>query len=156
MTTTTDSSAPPDADPAAAAPSRRRGPRLVAAGAALLLAAAAVSALYVLTSPDAPAKPSVRTAAVTYEITGTGTADITYLATSEQGTATQEKAASLPWKRTVRVPLGQTPVVKVQLPQQGGTATCALAVREQHMQRATASGPYGRTTCTAPLAAEGR
>jgi hypothetical protein len=160
MTTTTETPTPSDADSAAdtdaATPFGRRRPRLLAGGAALLLAAAAVSALYALTSPDTPVKPPVPTAAVTYEITGSGTADITYLATSEQGTATQEKGASLPWKKTVRVPLGQSPVVKVQLPRQGGTATCALAVRDQHMQRATASGPYGRTTCTAPLAAEGR
>ncbi|MCX5205080.1 hypothetical protein OG897_26945 [Streptomyces sp. NBC_00237] len=130
-----------------------RRPRLLATGALLLLASATY-AIYVLTSPDNPAKPPVPTAAVTYSVTGTGTADITYLATSETGTATTEKAATLPWKKTVQVPLGQQPVVKIQLPQQGGTATCALAVRDQHQQRATASGPYGRTTCAAVLPAE--
>ncbi|MCX5202942.1 hypothetical protein OG897_15975 [Streptomyces sp. NBC_00237] len=148
------------ADPTDTAENRSSRPgrhaRLLATGALLLLAAAAAYAIYVLTSSDNPAEPPVPTAAVTYSVTGTGTADITYLATSETGTATTEKAAALPWKKTVQVPLGQEPVVKIQLPQQGGTATCALAVRDQHQQRATASGPYGRTTCAAVLPAEGR
>lgn len=144
--------APSSADVSSAVPSaRRRAPRLLAVGAALLLAAAAAFGVYALTSPNPPAKPPTPTAAVTYSITGTGTADITYLATSEQGAATTEKAAALPWRKTVQVPLGQSPVVRVQLPSQGGTATCALAIRDRHMQRATASGAYGRTTCTAPL-----
>ncbi|MFI0977154.1 hypothetical protein ACH4SP_09010 [Streptomyces sp. NPDC021093] len=146
----------PASDAVGEASSAEPRPRLLAVGAALLLAAAAGYGIYALTGPSAPTKPPVPTAAVTYEITGTGTADITYLATSEQGTATTEKAATLPWKKTVQVPLGKSPVVKVQLPQQGGTATCALAIRDQHQQRATASGAYGRTTCTAPLPAEGR
>ncbi|MEU8887835.1 hypothetical protein [Streptomyces sp. NPDC048442] len=153
--TTTETPAPTDSGPTDGASARRR-PRLLAAGAALLLAVAAAYGVYALTNTETPAKPPVPTAAVTYEITGTGTADITYLATSEQGTATHEKAATLPWKKTVQVPLGKSPVIKVQLPQQGGTATCALAIRDQHQQRATASGPYGRTTCTAPLPAESR
>ncbi|MFD3516657.1 hypothetical protein [Streptomyces sp. NPDC058657] len=129
--------------------SRRRNIRGLAT--LLLLTAAAGYGVYALTGTDTPAKPPVPTAAVTYSITGTGTADLTYLATSEEGTATTEKAVPLPWKKTVQVPLGKPPVIKVQLPQQGGTATCALAIRDQHMQRATAAGAYGRATCTAAL-----
>lgn len=142
--------ASPDRPPAA-----RRQRRLLAAGAALLATAAAAYGVYTLTSADTPAKPPVPTAAVTYSVTGTGTADITYLATIEQGTATTEKAVDLPWKRTVQVPLGKEPSVKVQLPQQGGEATCTLSVRGEHKQRATASGAYGRTTCTTSLSAQG-
>ncbi|MFJ2743378.1 hypothetical protein ACIO3O_27420 [Streptomyces sp. NPDC087440] len=133
-----------------------RRSRFLVGGALLLIAAGAVSALYALTSPNAPAAPPVPTAAVTYSVTGDGTADITYLATSAEGTATTEKGVTLPWKKTVRVPLGKEPVVKVQLPKTGGTATCALAVREQHQQRATASGAYGRTTCVGAVPGEGR
>ncbi|MEU8888722.1 hypothetical protein [Streptomyces sp. NPDC048442] len=138
------------ADLGTPAPSRRPR-RLLAAGTALLVAGAAAYGIYALTSENTPTKAPVPTAAVTYAVTGTGTADITYLATSEQGTATTEKAISLPWKKTVQVPLGKDPSVKVQLPQQGGEATCTLAIRDQHKQRATASGAYGRTTCTTSL-----
>ncbi|WP_405853478.1 hypothetical protein OG361_13020 [Streptomyces sp. NBC_00090] len=46
---------------------------------------------------DAQPKPQVApTAEVTYEVTGTGTAEISYLARSEDGTATVEKGVTLP------------------------------------------------------------
>ncbi|GAA3486553.1 hypothetical protein GCM10018987_06320 [Streptomyces cremeus] len=135
-------------------PASRRRPRLLAGAAALLVAVAAAYGVYTLTSPNTSAKPPAPTAAVTYSVTGTGTVDITYLATSEQGAATTEKAVHLPWKKTVQVPLGQEPSVKVQLSRQGGEATCALAVRGEHKQRATATGTYGRTTCTTSLPAQ--
>ncbi|MEV5316419.1 hypothetical protein AB0K92_01875 [Streptomyces sp. NPDC052687] len=49
----------------------------------------------------------VPTAAVTYEVTGKGRVEVSYLARSEEGRATVEKNVELPWKKTVRVPLGR-------------------------------------------------
>ncbi|NUP15659.1 MAG: hypothetical protein HOZ81_06100 [Streptomyces sp.] len=96
-------------------------------------------------------KPTVPTASVTYEVTGTGTADITYQARSESGKATVVRGAALPWRRTVPVPLGRSPVVSIVLGEKGGQARCAVAVRGRHLQSATASGDFGRATCTGTL-----
>ncbi|MFE0250214.1 hypothetical protein [Streptomyces sp. NPDC059010] len=96
-------------------------------------------------------KPAVPTASVTYEVTGTGTADITYQASSESGKATVVRAAALPWRKTVPVPLGRSPVVSVVLGEKGGRARCAVAVQGRHLQSATADGDFGRATCTGTL-----
>ncbi|MBC9728576.1 hypothetical protein H8R17_28390 [Streptomyces sp. TRM68367] len=100
---------------------------------------------------DNKAEPKVPTAPVTYEVTGEGTADITYQGRSETGRAAVVKAASLPWRATVNVPLGQDPVVSIVLDAQGGQARCALAIRGQHVQSATAAGEFGRATCAGQL-----
>jgi hypothetical protein len=97
----------------------------------------------------------VPTTAVTYEVTGEGRVDVSYLARSEEGKATVEKDVELPWKRTVEVPLGKAPVVSIVLDGKGGQARCALAVKGRHVQSATASGTYGRATCTGELSAPG-
>lgn len=99
------------------------------------------------------AEPKAPTAPVTYEVTGEGTADLSYQGASEQGAAETVSGARLPWKKTVEVPLGQNPVIRITLGEQGGQARCAVAVRGQHMQSATASGEYGRATCSATLPA---
>jgi hypothetical protein len=121
--------------------------------AAVVLAACGGLVLYGVLSPggEEEAKREVPTASVTYEVTGTGTADITYQARSESGEATVVKAATLPWRRTVPVPLGRTPVVSIVLGEKGGQARCAVAVRGRHLQSATASGGFGRATCTGSL-----
>ncbi|MEU4264078.1 hypothetical protein ACYCCF_22985 [Streptomyces argenteolus] len=51
------------------------------------------------------------------------------------------------------VPFGASPVVNVTLGEKGGTASCTLAVRARHVQRATATGAFGRTTCSSELPA---
>ncbi|MFD5568886.1 MmpS family transport accessory protein [Streptomyces cadmiisoli] len=122
--------------------------------AAVALAACGALVLYGVLSPGGEQqkkKPQVPTASVTYEVTGTGTADITYQARSKSGKATVVKAAALPWSRTVPVPLGRSPIVSIVLGKQGGQARCAVAVRGQHLQSATASGGFGRATCTGTL-----
>jgi hypothetical protein len=145
----TTSEAEPDSKPAAGRPDR--------AGvitAAVALAACAGLVLYGVLSPggeEKPKKRAVPTASVTYEVTGTGTVDITYQARSEAGKATVVKAAGLPWRKTVPVPLGRSPVVSIVLGEQGGQARCAVAVQGRHVQSATASGTYGRATCTGVL-----
>ncbi|MFF8836895.1 hypothetical protein [Streptomyces sp. NPDC015130] len=135
----------------AGAPPSRRGP-LVAATA--LLACLGLVGYGMLDTAEAPRRPrAVPTAEVTYEVTGTGTAEISYLARSEDGTATVETAVTLPWKKSVRAPLGRTPTVAVVLDGEGGQATCTLAIHGRHVQRATALGDYGRATCTGTLPA---
>ncbi|MFE9776080.1 hypothetical protein ACFYOV_31375 [Streptomyces sp. NPDC005931] len=135
-------------------PSRRRADRagLLVAGTAL--AACGGLVLYgVLDTGDADDPPERRipTAAVTYEVTGQGTADIIYQARSETGQAIVLKAAALPWRKTVHVPLGKDPIVNIVLGEKGGQARCALAIRGTHVQSATATGTFGRATCSGTL-----
>ena len=122
---------------------------LAVAGA--LIAACGGLVLYgVLDTADKPGKPPVPTAAVTYEVTGTGAADITYESTG--GKASVARAAQLPWKKTVRVPLGRSPLVAITLGEKGGRAGCSLAVDGRHVQAASAYGRYGRATCQSETA----
>lgn len=124
--------------------------RVVAVGSVLFGVCAAFVA-YAFLGGDEPEKRPVPTASVTYRITGTGDASVSYLARNTEGSATVEAGVELPWKKTVRVPLGKDPAVSIQLGKKGGEASCALAVRGEHKQRATAFGSYGRATCTAEL-----
>ncbi|MFI6063249.1 hypothetical protein [Streptomyces sp. NPDC051286] len=122
--------------------------------AAAVVAACTGLVLYgVLNTEDQPKPRAVPTAEVTYEVTGTGTVEISYLARSEADDATVEKAVKLPWKKSVQVPLGKAPSVNIALDGKGGQALCALAIRDRHVQSATASGTYGRATCTGELPA---
>jgi hypothetical protein len=135
--------------------------RVVAVAAALVLACAGLVGYGVLNTEDEPGERAVPTAEVTYEVRGEGTADITYLARSEVGKATIASDVTLPWRKTVEVPLGKEPVVSILLGEEGGEASCALAIRGRHVQRSTAIGSYGRATCSGALpapesAADGR
>ncbi|AZQ40650.1 hypothetical protein EJ357_28800 [Streptomyces cyaneochromogenes] len=100
---------------------------------------------------DGKAESDTPTAAVTYEVTGEGRVEVSYLARSEEGKATVDKDVELPWKKTVEVPLGKAPVVSIVLDGKGGQARCALAIKGRHVQSATASGTYGRATCMGEL-----
>lgn len=117
--------------------------------AVLLLACGGLVGYGLLDTEDEPEPPATRTAAVTYEVTGDGPAEISFLGQDRDGTATVVRDAELPWKRTVQVPVGQAPIVAVVLGEKGGQAACTLAVRGKHMQRATATGEFGRATCAA-------
>ncbi|MEU6063158.1 hypothetical protein ABZ864_01285 [Streptomyces sp. NPDC047082] len=120
--------------------------------AGILIAACGGLVLYgVLDTADKPAEPHVPTAAVTYEVTGDGTADIAYQGRSEAGSATVDRAVALPWKKTVEVPLGRSPLVSITLGEKGGRASCSLAVRGKHVQTASAYGKFGRATCQAEV-----
>ncbi|MFB7450602.1 hypothetical protein [Streptomyces sp. NPDC056194] len=132
-----------------AAPARRG---LAIAGITLLACLGLVG--YGVLGTDEQPKPSATaTAEVTYEVTGTGTVEISYLARGESGTATVEKAVTLPWTKSVRMPAGKAPTIAVVLDGKGGQASCALAIGGKHIQRATAMGEFGRATCTGALPA---
>ncbi|MBT2423169.1 hypothetical protein J7F01_04540 [Streptomyces sp. ISL-22] len=122
------------------------------AGAALA-ACAGLVAYGILDTGPSDDRPERRTptASVTYEVTGQGAADITYQARSETGKATVVEAATLPWRKTVDVPVGQDPIVSIVLTEQGGQARCTLAIRGRHVQTATATGTFGRATCAGAL-----
>ncbi|MGW0998329.1 hypothetical protein ACWD5V_34655 [Streptomyces sp. NPDC002523] len=142
-----------DASPAKPAAGRRpdRAGLLVAAA---VLAACAGLVLYGILGTDGnDSTPTKRTptAAVTYEVTGTGIADLTYQARNETGKAVTVQDSRLPWHKTVQVPLG--PVISIVLDEHGGTARCTLAIRGHHAQSATATGAFGRATCSSPLTA---
>ncbi|WJY52144.1 hypothetical protein QRN89_21495 [Streptomyces chengbuensis] len=141
----------PEAETTEGSPDRRG--LLIAA--AVLLACGGLVGYGVLNAKEQPKPRAVPTAGVTYEVTGTGTAEIAYLARSESGTATVEKDVTLPWKKSVEVPLGKAPSVAIVLDQKGGRASCTLAIRGQHVQRATAVGEFGRATCSGELPAAG-
>lgn len=133
--------------------------RLVSGGAALLLAGGGIVgglAVYAALRGDGdgggePERAPVPTAAVTYEVEGEGVARIAFLGSGAEGEATVLRGAGLPWEKTVRVPLGRRPTVSVTLPGEGGRASCTVAVRGEHVQRATAFGPHGRATCSGEL-----
>ena len=129
----------------------RRG---IAVGAALLLACGALVTYGILNSGGKPTdKQATPTAGVTYEVLGEGTVDISYRGAGGSDRADVVKNVRLPWKKTVNVPLGKDPIVNVTLGEKGGQASCTLAVRGKHVQRATASGDFGRTTCRSELPA---
>ncbi|MFI0503816.1 hypothetical protein ACH3WN_13310 [Streptomyces albogriseolus] len=132
---------------------RSKRPVLIAAVGFLVLCLGFALFGVVRGGDEDKAEPEIPTAPVTYEVTGEGTVDLSYQGTSEQGTAETVSGARLPWKRTVEVPLGQNPVISITLGERGGQARCAVAVRGRHMQSATASGGFGRATCSAPLPA---
>jgi hypothetical protein len=124
----------------------------IAVAAALLVACGGLVTYGILDSGEEPAaRQAAPTAEVTYEVLGKGTADISYLGAGGSERADVVKNARLPWKKTVSVPLGKAPIVNVALGEKGGEASCTLAIRGKHIQRATASGAFGRTTCSNEL-----
>ncbi|MFB6780993.1 MmpS family transport accessory protein [Streptomyces sp. NPDC056352] len=140
----------PETPETAGKASRSSDRRGIAVAAALLLACGALITYGILDAGNEQAdkESTVPTAAVTYEVLGEGAADISYRGDGKGDRANVVKNAELPWKKTVNVPLGTSPAINVTLGEQGGEATCTLAVRGKHVQRATASGTFGRSTCT--------
>ncbi|WP_073753766.1 hypothetical protein [Streptomyces sp. CB03234] len=72
----------------------RRGPAIAGA---VLLACGGLVGYGVLNTEDRPAPRAVPTADVTYEVTGTGTVEISYAGGATNGAAAVEKAVTLPW-----------------------------------------------------------
>ncbi|MFB6552022.1 hypothetical protein [Streptomyces sp. NPDC056405] len=129
----------------------------VAAGAVVVACLGLVLYGILGTEDDAaPEQQKTPTAAVTYEVAGKGNVEVSYLARGSEGRATVEANVELPWKKTVHVPLGKRPTISILLDDEGGQARCALAIRGEHVQGATASGAYGRATCAGELPAPPR
>jgi hypothetical protein len=146
----------PEKDPEKASEEASGGRQGLAIAAVLLLVCGGLVGYGILNTEEEQKPRAVPTAEVTYEVMGKGTVEISYLARSESGTATLASGVTLPWKKTVQVPLGKAPIVAIVLDEKGGQAACTLAIRDQHVQRATASGAYGRATCTGELPATER
>ncbi|MFD5573998.1 hypothetical protein [Streptomyces cadmiisoli] len=148
-----DESETPDGTGVSERPDNRRIDRSgIAVAAALLLVCGAFITHGVLDSDDGAAgkRGTTPTVDVTYEVLGKGAADISYRG-ADGNRANTVPNAGLPWRQTVSVPLGASPIVNVTLGEKGGTASCTLAVRGKHVQRATATGAFGRTTCSSEL-----
>ncbi|MFG2353683.1 hypothetical protein [Streptomyces sp. NPDC048521] len=148
----------PNASESANSSSRRPDRAGLLVAGAVLVACSGLVLYGVLAGGDGDkesAHPRTPTAAVTYEVTGTGTADLTFQASSESGKATVVRDAHLPWRATVDVPVGRDPLIGIVLGEDGGTARCALAIRGHHVQSATATGSFGRATCSGALPSAG-
>ncbi len=149
--TTESTEGPEDTETRTTAGKADRGALAIAA--VLLLVCGGLIGYGVLNTEDEPKPRAVPTAEVTYEVRGEGTVELSYLAGSESGDATVETGVTLPWTKTVQVPLGKDPAINIVLDAKGGEAGCTLAIRGKHVQRATAQGEYGRATCTGALPA---
>ncbi|MFJ2026710.1 hypothetical protein ACIODW_23305 [Streptomyces sp. NPDC087897] len=123
---------------------------LIAVTVSLVLAAGAIT-YGVLASPGEPQPKPVPTAAVSYEVSGSSTVKIDFIAHGKQAKSLTLSGSDLPWRKSVDVALGTEPTVRIVLDGKGGDAGCTVAVRGKHVQRSTATGPYGRATCSAPL-----
>jgi len=128
----------------------RRRTALITATA---LAAAALTTVLTRAIDDGPhhaaTSPAAPTTPVSYAVTGSGTAQITY---TRNGTASTTLTAHLPWQHTTQLTPGQAPAtLSIVLGQGGGHATCTLTLNGHPVQHATAYGTYGRATCTTHL-----
>ncbi|MFD9600849.1 hypothetical protein OG609_38740 [Streptomyces sp. NBC_01224] len=113
-----DESETPDTTRVSETPDDRRIDRGgIAVAVALLLACGAFVTYGVLDSEDKPADKQAATtptAAVTYEVLGRGSADISYRGAGDDK-ADVVTDVGLPWRKTVSVPLGASPIVNVTL-----------------------------------------
>ena len=128
------------------AASTRRRPTLT--GALLLL----VPALCLTSCSETP-RPAKGTGldaphAVTLTVDGRGTADVNW-STSTGGKSAH---ATLPWHTTVQAPTGRREVtLSLVLGQQGGQATCSIAIDGRRVNSSSALGKFGRATCHTPI-----
>lgn len=113
-------------------------------GGALALAGCASNA----PAPQ-PTAAAAAAHAVTFSITGHGSATVTW----PGGAATH---ATLPWTANSQIPLGADGInLTVQLDAHGGQATCAISVDGRRLVSSLAQGAYSRATCHTPGSAQG-
>jgi hypothetical protein len=130
---------------------RDRRPTVLACAAGLVAAAVAGSVLTVALTGEKPAPPPY-TVAVTYKVTGKGTATIVYNNGDPDDPGRRKQAVDLPWSKKVQVsPKTGHARVSIILGEDGGRAACSLAVRGEHRQTSSAFGSYGRATCSAKV-----
>jgi MmpS family membrane protein len=133
---------------------RDHRPKVLAGAGALVAAAVAGTVLAVAFSGEEPDPPPY-TVAVTYKVTGEGTATIVYNDGDPDDGGRRQQAVDLPWSKNVRVnPDSGTASVSIILGKDGGRAACAIAVRGKHRQTSSAFGSYGRATCSAKVPAK--
>ncbi|MEV6110085.1 MmpS family transport accessory protein [Streptomyces sp. NPDC051940] len=114
---------------------------LSAFAAVLLLTACTGSA-----DPD-PAPSGPRGPRISFEVDGTGTADVDYSAGTGAASG-RAPGSTLPWRKTVRS-TGAPYTLTVVLGEDGGKATCSITVDGRKLAGSSARGPLGRATCTA-------
>jgi len=96
-----------------------------------------------------PTNNAAASHAVTFTITGHGTATVTW----PGGT---DAHAALPWTAGSRIPLGADGInLTVQLDAHGGEATCAISIDGRRLVSSLAQGAYSRATCHTPTGAQG-
>ncbi|MFF3468066.1 hypothetical protein [Streptomyces sp. NPDC002619] len=144
----------PESNETAAAPATRRRARPLVFGGALLCAVlATVGVLLATHSGDgkngAEARHQGPTIPVTYQITGRGTAQISYAGPDRR---LHTVSAHLPWRGGAELTAGAPAVVSIVLGKEGGNATCSVSLHGKVVQQATAYGSYGRANCRTPLA----
>ena len=96
----------------------------------------------------APTPPAHR---VSFQVAGSGTADLDY-STGAAATSGRARNAALPWSKTVRA-AGAAYTLTVVLGRSGGDASCSISVDGRRRAGSHARGAYGRATCatgTAP------
>jgi hypothetical protein len=83
---------------------------------------------------------------VSFQVDGSGTADLGY-STGAAATSGTAPHAALPWKKTVRA-ASTAYTLTVVLGQAGGDATCSISIDGRRLAGSRAYGPFGRATCT--------
>jgi hypothetical protein len=149
--TRTEAATTPEAEGRAAT---HRRTRALAIGGGLL-ACAALATAATITWHHSHSQPGtngtartqrVPTVPVRYQVSGHGTAQITY---ADSTGHLRTESAQLPWQRNTTA---QTAAVSIVLGKDGGTATCTITLHGTPVQQATATGSYGRANCRTPPA----
>ncbi|MFF7928432.1 MmpS family transport accessory protein [Streptomyces mirabilis] len=139
----------PENDETAAAPATRRRARPPVFGGALLCAALATAGVLFAThngngNNGTDTKHHGPTVPAAYQITGHGTAQISYAGPDGK---LHTVNAHLPWHGGADLTTGTPAVISIVLNKDGGNATCSVSLHGKVVQQATAYGSYGRANC---------
>jgi hypothetical protein len=139
----------PESGETVPAPATRRHLRPLVYGGALLGAALATIGVLLAThdgngDADNAARHHGRTVPAAYEVTGRGTAQISYAGPDAK---LHTVTTYLPWHAGTELTVGAPAVVSIVLGKDGGTATCSVSLHGKVVQQATAYGSYGRANC---------
>ncbi|MEU6421587.1 MmpS family transport accessory protein [Streptomyces spiralis] len=138
-----------ESEETAAAPATRRRARTLVFGITLLCAGLATAGvLFATRSGDghngADARHRGATIRAAYQITGHGTAQISYAGADGR---LHTVSAHLPWHGGAELTASTPAVVSIVLGKEGGNATCSVSLHGKVVQQATAYGTYGRANC---------
>ncbi|MGW0998336.1 MmpS family transport accessory protein [Streptomyces sp. NPDC002523] len=140
-----------ESDEPAAAPATRRRARPLVFGAALLCTALATAGTLFAThngngKNGTDARHHGPTVPAAYQITGHGTAQISYAGPDGK---LHTLSTHLPWHGSADLTAGAPAVISIVLGKEGGNATCSVSLHGKVVQHATAYGSYGRANCRA-------